>query len=171
MFGEDRDDGSSSSRSSSGGNSATGRPAGAAGAAGASDPWPPTGFRDRLRGSAFHHHPKSSDQVIQQLRDELDKQRQMFFDRTPHQWDPPSKSPRQGAFPFGDGSRRTVFGSDRTSIPHHFHEDIPSWLHDDGIFRRQRWPSNGSGRSAGSNSSTGSNPEPVSIHPSIHPSI
>lgn len=32
-------------------------------------------------------HRKSSDQVIQQLRDELDRQRQMFFDRLAPQWD------------------------------------------------------------------------------------
>jgi len=106
---------------------------------------------------------KSSDQVIQQWRDELDQQRQMFFDRVgSREWDSPSKSPhsmRQG-FPFGEGApRRTVFGTDRSQIPHHFHEDIPSWLQDDGFFRRQRWPSSGSGRSHGSNSSSGSNPE------------
>ena len=55
--------------------------------------WPP-GFRDRLKDctSPRSRDPfgKSSDQVIQQLRDELDKHRQMFFDRvTPH-WDSPS---------------------------------------------------------------------------------
>ena len=41
-------------------------------AAGASDP--------------FRHQGKSSDHVIQQLRDELDKHRQMFFDRVGPQW-------------------------------------------------------------------------------------
>ena len=77
MFGEDRDDDD-------------------AAAARAHDFWPPAGFRDRLKNSAFHHHPKSSDQVIQQLRDELDKQRQMFFDRVAvpsSHWESASQSP------------------------------------------------------------------------------
>ena len=74
-----------------------------------SDPtfaWPPSGFRDRRShfgrtdptatasasssSSPFGHSTaqrKSSDQVIQSLRDELDKHRQMFFDRLAPQWE------------------------------------------------------------------------------------
>lgn len=63
-------------------------------------PWPPPGFRDRRThfgrtadpassASSFGTpHRKSSDQVIQSLRDELDKHRQMFFDRLAPQWEP-----------------------------------------------------------------------------------
>nr|SVE74624.1 EOG090X0OY9 [Daphnia barbata] len=69
--------------------------------------WPPSGFRDRLANfgrntdasatasasassSPFGHNAaqrKSSDHVIQSLRDELDKHRQMFFDRLAPQWE------------------------------------------------------------------------------------
>lgn len=67
--------------------------------------WPPPGFRDRrphfgrstdptasatasAASSTFGQpHRKSSDQVIQSLRDELDKHRQMFFDRLAPQWE------------------------------------------------------------------------------------
>ena len=72
--------------------------------AGAEDqtfPWPPPGFRERRShfgrtpadpastSSPFGNpHRKSSDQVIQSLRDELDKHRQMFFDRLAPQWEP-----------------------------------------------------------------------------------
>nr|SVE77417.1 EOG090X0OY9 [Daphnia lumholtzi]SVE78675.1 EOG090X0OY9 [Daphnia lumholtzi] len=73
--------------------------------------WPPSGFRDRRShfarptdptatasasasstSSPFgqHHNTaqrKSSDHVIQSLRDELDKHRQMFFDRLAPQWE------------------------------------------------------------------------------------
>jgi hypothetical protein len=72
--------------------------------------WPPSGFRDRRShfgrtaadpsasasasasssSSPFGHSTaqrKSSDQVIQSLRDELDKHRQMFFDRLAPQWE------------------------------------------------------------------------------------
>lgn len=63
--------------------------------------WPPPGFRDRrphfarstdptasASASTFGQpHRKSSDQVIQSLRDELDKHRQMFFDRLAPQWE------------------------------------------------------------------------------------
>nr|SVE76822.1 EOG090X0OY9 [Daphnia longispina] len=72
--------------------------------------WPPSGFRDRRShfgrtandptatasasasssSSPFGHNTaqrKSSDQVIQSLRDELDKHRQMFFDRLAPQWE------------------------------------------------------------------------------------
>nr|SVE87194.1 EOG090X0OY9 [Daphnia similis]SVE88452.1 EOG090X0OY9 [Daphnia similis] len=73
--------------------------------------WPPSGFRDRRSHFARTTDPtatasasasstsspfgqyqntaqrKSSDQVIQSLRDELDKHRQMFFDRLAPQWE------------------------------------------------------------------------------------
>nr|SVE75569.1 EOG090X0OY9 [Daphnia dolichocephala] len=69
--------------------------------------WPSSGFRDRLANfgrtadasatasasassSPFGHNApqrKSSDHVIQSLRDELDKHRQMFFDRLAPQWE------------------------------------------------------------------------------------
>lgn len=67
-----------------------------------SDFWPPprrsTNFRpstttgskfstDPLSSSdPFRHQGKSSDHVIQHLRDELDKHRQMFFDRVGPKW-------------------------------------------------------------------------------------
>ena len=76
-----------------------------------SDCWPPprrsTNFRpststagskfstDPLSSSdPFRHQGKSSDHVIQQLRDELDKHRQMFFDRVGPQWGGESTSQR-----------------------------------------------------------------------------
>lgn len=56
--------------------------------------WPPPGFRDRRQHfgrptdpASGQPHRKSSDQVIQSLRDELDKHRQMFFDRLAPQWE------------------------------------------------------------------------------------
>ncbi|XP_032776800.2 BAG domain-containing protein Samui isoform X1 [Daphnia magna] len=156
--------------------------------------WPPSGFRDRRShfgrptdptatasasasstSSPFgqHHNTaqrKSSDQVIQSLRDELDKHRQMFFDRLAPQWE--SSAQRTG-FPFTDTARRAFSGIDRTvPPPYHanyaFHQDdIPAWMTEDdadlassfgraSAGSRQRWPSGGSGRSAGSNSSAGS---------------
>nr|SVE76202.1 EOG090X0OY9 [Daphnia hispanica] len=156
--------------------------------------WPPSGFRDRRShfgrptdptatasasasssSSPFgHQHTtaqrKSSDQVIQSLRDELDKHRQMFFDRLAPQWE--STAQRTG-FPFTDTARRAFSGIDRTVPPTHhanyaFHQDdIPAWMTEDdadlassfgraSAGNRQRWPSSGSGRSAGSNSSAGS---------------
>lgn len=51
----------------------------------------PSHFRRATTGPD-HFPRKSSDQVIQQLRDELDKHRQMFFNRLPTQWE--STSPR-----------------------------------------------------------------------------
>ncbi|XP_057371634.1 BAG domain-containing protein Samui-like [Daphnia carinata] len=159
--------------------------------------WPPSGFRDRRShfgrptdptatasasasstSSPFgqYHNTaqrKSSDQVIQSLRDELDKHRQMFFDRLAPQWE--SAAQRTG-FPFTETARRAFSGADRPLPQHHhphhsnyaFHQDdIPAWMTEDdadlassfgraSAGSRQRWPSGGSGRSAGSNSSAGS---------------
>ena len=70
--------------------------------------WPPPGFRTRPAthfgrtaatenpSASFSQHPhrKSSDQVIQSLRDELDKHRQMFFDRLAPQWESSSGTQR-----------------------------------------------------------------------------
>nr|SVE94679.1 EOG090X0OY9 [Simocephalus serrulatus] len=155
--------------------------------------WPPPGFRDRrphfgrstdptasatasAASSTFGQpHRKSSDQVIQSLRDELDKHRQMFFDRLAPQWE--STAQRTG-FPFTDTARRAFSGIDRTVPQHHPHQhpnyafhqdDIPAWMTEDDVDpafgvrtsagNRQRWPSSGSGRSAGSNSSGSSGTE------------
>ena len=58
-------------------------------------------LRDRIFGGASS--PASSDPVIQQMRDDLDKQRQMFFDRVGHtapHWDAPPSSIRVNTFVF-----------------------------------------------------------------------